>query len=224
VQFATFGAEVDGDNSTPLPAGTYLVTDTAASSGFPATVASGTACAAGDVLVIASGITVTPKVGDKVVTLTLADQCDLSSWKMDFSKAEIDVSTLCDAVKKYRAGRADMAGTMNGVFTVGTTDAISGKMREFIDIVRQDGATSFDRFSQTENILLGIFYLNADTNVADKMYVIAPFQLFGESIGGEMGSAQSFSASFRFANLTYTNSADDVVTIQPTFYRLGDGA
>ena len=38
-----------------------------------------------------------------------------------------------------------------------------------------------------------------------------------------MGSAQSFSASFRFANLTYTDSNDNTVTIQPTLYRIGDG-
>lgn len=224
VQFAAFGAEIAGDGGTALPVGTYLVTKVAASSGFPSASGTGEATAAGDVLVIETGITVTPESGDNVVTLTLTDQCDLSSWTMAFSKSEIDVSTLCDSVMKYRAGKADMQGSMNGVFTVDTTDAVDGKLREFIDIAKQDGGTSFDRYSQQENVLLGFFYLNNDTNIADKMYVVAPFQLYGESIGGEMGSAQSFSASFRFANLSYTDDNDNNVSIQPTFYRLGDGS
>lgn len=224
VQNAAFGAEITGDAITPLPIAVYLVITVAAVSTLPAAAGTGEPASPGDILVLKTGDSITPAVGDDLVTLTLTDQCDLSSWTMGFSKPEIDVSTLCDAVKKYRAGKADMSGGMNGVFTGGTTDAVTGKLREFIDVVRQDGDVSFDRYAQQENILLGFFYINQDTNIADKMYVVAPFQMYGQNLGGEMGSAQSFSSAFRFANLTYTNAPGATATIQPTFYRLGDGS
>lgn len=223
VKKATFGVEILGDAATPLPVGTYLITSVATPSGFPDATDGGLDPAAGDVIVVDVGIVITPLVGDNVVTLILEDQCDISSWQMEFSKEEIDVTTLCDAIKVYRAGKPDMAGTMNGVFTAGVSDAIDGNLRQFIDIVRQDGGLSFDRFKQEESIMLGFFYVNDDTNIADIMFVVAPFQLYGTSIGGELGSADSFSSSFRFANLTYTDSSGDVIPIIPTFHRIGDG-
>ena len=141
---------------------------------------------------------------------------------MEFSKEEIDVTVLCDYVKKYRAGKSDMAGTLNGIFTLGITDDPDGYFRQFIDVARQDGSQSFDRFAQQESILIGFFYMNDDTNIGDEVYVVGAFQLFGISSGGEMGSAQSFSSSFRFANKKYTSDADVDVSIEPTLYRLGD--
>ena len=63
--------------------------------------------------------------------------------------------------------------------------------------------------------------MNNDTNLADEMFVIAPYQLYGEQLGGEMGSSQSFSASFRFANLVYTDSVHGDIAVEPTFHRIG---
>lgn len=223
VKKATFGAEIAGDGVTPLPVGTYLITKVASSSAFPAPALGGTAAAPGDIITVATGVTITPATDDDVVTLVLADQCDISSWAMEFSKEEIEVTTLCDSVKKYRAGKADMSGTMNGVFTAGTTDATDGNLRQFIDIAKQDAGASFDRFAQQEAILLGFWYINDDTNLADQMFVVAPFQLFGQGLGGEIGAAQSFSSAFRFANLSYTDAGGETATIKPTFYRIGDG-
>lgn len=223
VKKASFGSEIAGDGATALPVGVYLITKVAAASGFPTNALGGTAAAPGDIIVVETGITITPAVDDDVVTLTLTDQCDVSSWSMEFTKEEIDVTTLCDTLKKYRAGKADMSGTINGVFTAGVTDATDGSLRQFIDIAKQDGATSFDRFSQQESILLGFFYINDDANLADQMFIVAPFQMYGQGIGGEMGAAQSFSSNFRFANLSYTDASDETATIKPTFYRLGDG-
>ena len=223
VKKATFGAEILGDGLTPLPVGDYLVIKVAASSGFPSNT-DGTAIAAGDVIKVQTGITITPNTDDDVVTLELSNQCDLSSWQMEFSKDEIEVTTLCDSVKTYRAGKSDMSGTLNGVFIAGTSDDKDGNLRQFIDIARQDGSTSWDRYEQSESIPLGYFYVNNDTSIADEMVVIAPFQLFGYGLGGEIGSAQSFSSSFRFANKAYVSAAGDTVNIQPTFYRFGDGS
>lgn len=222
LQLATFGTEIPGDGATPLPVGTYLITKVAGTSAFPAPALGGSAAAEGDIITIVTGDSVTPAVDDDVVTLTLADKCDVSDWTMEFSKEEIEVTTLCDAVKKYRAGKADMTGTFNGVFLTGTTDGEDGPLRQFIRIVKQDGDTSYDSFDQQEAILLAFFYVNNDTASTDKMWVAAAIQLYGESLGGEIGSAQTFSSPFRFGNLTYTDTGNsNTVTIEPTFYRLG---
>jgi hypothetical protein len=224
LQLTTFGAEIPGDGATPLPVGTYLITKVAGTSAFPAPALGGDAASQGDIIIIETGASVTPAVDDDVVTLTLEDKCDVSDWTMEFSKEEIETTTLCDLVKKYRAGKADMTGTFNGIFLTGTTDAVDGPLRQFIRIVKQDGDASFDSFSQREAVLLAFFYVNNDTNIADKMWVAAAIQLYGESLGGEIGSAQAFSSPFRFGDLTYTDSGNgNTVSIEPTFYRLGDG-
>ncbi len=218
---AAWGAEIIGDASAALAAGSYVVLTTAASSTLPSNT-TGTEIGAGDVLIVDDAVTstITPAVGDTLVTLALTDRCDLSSWSMEFSKEEIDVTVLCDAIKKYRTGKADMAGTQNGIFVAGSTDKVNGDMQEFIDIVRQDGDTSWDRYEQQEEIKLGFFYVNKDTTLADEMFVVAPYQSYGMTLGGEMGSPQSFSGSFRFAPLTYTSAAGADVTVQPTFHRV----
>jgi hypothetical protein len=225
LKYAEFSTEIPGDAATALPApGVYLITKVAAVSTFPAAALGGSDPAAGDILVLKTGDSITPAVDDDVVTLTMTDQCDISGWTMEFSKEEIDVTTLCDIVKKYRAGKADMSGTMNGVFTIGTTDSTTGVLRQFIPIAKQDGDASFDRFDQEEAILLAQLYMNDDTNIGDEEYIWAPVQMYGTGTGGELGAAQSFSSSFRFANLSYTDSGNAAeVDILPTAYRLGDG-
>jgi len=225
LQNATFGTEIPGDGVTPLPVGTYLITKVAAVSAFPAPAYGGDAAAAGDIIVVEGTNSITPATDDDVVTLVLEDKCDVSDWTMEYSKEEIEVTTLCDLVKKYRAGKPDMTGTINGIFLTGTTDDEDGLLRQFIRIVKQDGDNSFDSFAQQESILLAFLYVNNKTSIADKMWVAAPIQLYGESVGGEIGSAQTFSSPFRFGDLTYTDTGNgETVSIEPTFYRLGDGS
>lgn len=225
VKRATFGAEVKGDGITPLPVGSYLITSVGTPSGFPSALMGGIDPAGGDVIEVETSISIVPLTDDDVVTLVLEDQCDISSWRMDFTKEEVDVTTLCDFVKKYRAGKGDMAGTMTGIFTAGISDAIDGRLQEFLDIVRQDGAVSYSRYSQQDTIMLGFWYINDSRDIgADIMKVVAPFQFYGDGLGGELGSAQTFESPFRFANLSYTDSNDNKVDIQPTYYRLGDGS
>jgi len=214
-----FGAEVTGDAATPLPVGSYVVIAVAVISTLPGNT-TGTAIGVGDVLIVDALAAITPAVGDDLVTLTLTDKCDLASWSMEFTKEEIDVTVLCDAIKKYRTGKADMSGALEGIFVAGSTDKVDGDLQEFIDVVRQDGDTNWDRYEQQEEIKLGFFYVNNDATLADEMFVVSPYQAFGMKLGGEMGSAQSFSSSFRFAPLVYTSVAGVDVAIQPTFHRV----
>lgn len=221
---ATFSTEIPGDASTPLPVGTYLITGVAAVSTFPAAALGGTDPAVGDVLVIEGSQSVTPAIGDDVVTLIVTDLCDITSWALDFSKEEINVTVLCDDVNKYSAGKADAAGTLSGIFTAGISDATDGFLRQFIRIAKQDGDVSFDSFAQQDAILLGFFYVNKDRDKADTMAIVTPFQLFGNKLGAAIGEAQAFESPWRIANLSYTDTVNGEVPIEPTFYRWGDGS
>jgi len=224
LQTAEFGTEIPGDGATPLPEGIYVVTNVAGVSAFPAPADGGDNISNGDVLVVEAGASITPAIDDDVVTLNMTDKCDVTDWTNEFTKEEIETTTLCDVVKTYRSGKSDASGTINGVFVTGITDDKDGPLRQFIRIVKQDGDASYDSFAQREEVLFAFLYVNDDTNIADKMWIAAPIQLYGESVGGELGSAQTFASPFRFGTLSYTDSGNgNTVTITPTFYRLGDG-
>lgn len=224
LQSHTFGSEVLGDGVTPLPAGLYIVTGVGGSSAFPSPALSGDGIAVGDVFEVATGVSFTPASGDDLVTLVTADRCDVSSWAMEFSAAEVDVTTQCDTLREYVSGTRDMAGTLNGVFKVGTTDSTDGYLREFIAIAKQDAAVSYDKFEQTDTTYIGSFFVNKDINKADIIKVVGAFKIYGISLGGELDGAQAFSSSFRFAPLTFTRASDSVqVEINPVYHRLGDG-
>lgn len=222
IQKATFAAVVNGDGATPLPTHLYLVLAKAAVTGFPPNT-TGTAIAVGDFLLVDAGVVIIPEIGDVVVEVDVEDMCDISSFTIPFEKASIDVTVLCDTIKKYRSGKADMNGSMNGIFTAGISDDIDGFLRQFIKVAKQDAEASFDSYGQQDSILLGVFYINKTVTLADRMAIIAPFTLFGYSLGGEMGSAQSFKSSFRFSTLYYDDGTYEV-SIEPTFYRWGSTA
>lgn len=227
LQFATPGATIDGDGATPLPASdtaAYLITEVAGSSGFPAPAYGGTAAAVGDILQVATGQVITPNLNETVLTLNLEDQCDVTSWGMNFTKEEINVTTLCDFVSKYRSGRPDMQGSLAGIHVIGVSDDEDGILRQFIDIVLQDGDNSYDRFEQQDAVLLAKFYTNYKEEIADLTYVYAAVQFFGKGLGGEQGSGQTFEAPFRFTDKTYTDANGNTASITPTYYRLGDGS
>jgi len=210
---ATFGTEI---TTGVLPDDAiYVVTAVGGTSGFPAALPGGDGIAVGDILFVEDGVTITLGTGDKVMPLVRTKLCDLSSWSMQFSKEEIDVTTLCEDIKTYRTGKADMQGSINGLFVLGTTDDKDGFLRQFIDIVNQDKATNWTKYNQEESILFGLFYVNEKPG-ADRVLVAAPFQLFGMNLGGEMGAADSFSGNFRFASLSIPSTS---IALNPTFIR-----
>lgn len=212
---ATVGAHIIGASSpVTLTSGTYILTKKGAGAGLPPIGYAGDAIAVGDIIAVKTGDTITAGTGDELYKLTLSELADVSNIEMEFSKEEIDVSVLRDAVKMYVAGKGDMKGTMDGVFIQDTTDKTDGFIRQFLPLVKQDGDTSFDRFDQAESIILAILFINEKSEKGDQMAVIAGIQLFGEKLGGAMGSAQSFSSGFRFAPLAIQG-----VNVVPTLYR-----
>jgi len=215
----TFGAVITGTGAVALDAGLYAVLTVAAVSGLPANT-TGDAIAAGDFLLVDPTDVITPEVGDNLVTIVLGSLCDISDFKMAFSVPEIDITTQCDEIRVYRKGKPDMQGTLNGVFTIGVSDAVEGFLNQFIRIINQDGSTSYDVYEKDDSVLLGIFYVNSKISVGDRLCVIAPFVMFNYDVGAEQDAAQSFSSTFRFSNLSYKDDTYDVA-LEPSYYRWG---
>lgn len=139
--------------------------------------------------------------GDVVVKLLETDKCDVTSWAFDLSKPEIDVSTLCDEVNKYLAGRPDLSGTLEGIYKIGTTDVDDGILNSFIDIVRQagpGGAVTVDQSGDGQLVLL--LYKQKDTTAGETEQVyVAPVTItsYSDTVSGQ--DAQAFTTAFRIA-------------------------
>jgi len=139
--------------------------------------------------------------GDVVVELLESDKCDVSSWSIDLSKAEIDTTTLCDEVNKYLAGRPDLSGTLEGIYKLNITGADDGVLNAFTDIVRQagpGGAVTVDQSTDGELVLLLYKQKRTDSGDIEQCYV-APVTIltYNDTISGQ--DAQAFTTSFRIA-------------------------
>ena len=139
--------------------------------------------------------------GDEVILLTESDSCDISSWSLDFSKAEIDVTTLCNDQNEYLGGRTDVTGSIEGIYKIGTTDLDGGFANNFFDIVRQagtGGAVSIDSLDDSQIVL--VLYKQKDTTAGEvEQAYVTPVTItsFSDSVTG--ADAQAFTSAFRIA-------------------------
>lgn len=201
------GAEVSGDGVTALSVGEYIVTAVAAVTGFPAAASGGDEIRVGDYIIVKTGQTITPEVGDDVKPLTLTELCDVTSWTLPFTKDEIETSTFCDDIKTYEPGKADAQGSISGITTIGTTTDEGGFLNQFIDVIKQDGETSYDVFESSSELLLAKLVANKNSSKGDDIFVFAPVNVYGASIGGDQSSAQTFDSNFRIASSAEVNTA-----------------
>ena len=141
----------------------------------------------------------TGPTGDDVRLITEVDQCDISSISVEFSKDEVPVTTLCDTVKTYEAGKTDITGTMEGVYRIGVTNSSGGIQNNVVDIVSQADAGGAITYSQLTGSTIYIsMYVQEDSSSGETLsrYII-PLKITTFSQGVVEGEAQTFSASFR---------------------------
>ena len=138
---------------------------------------------------------------DEVIKIVEVDQCDVQSWSADFSRAEIDATTLCDDNNVYLSGKTDITGSMEGIYKVGTTDADGGIANAFVTIVEQaddGGAVTLNKIDNSGWLML--LYLQADKSVGEtEVFYVAPATITSWSSSIANGSTSSFSSSFRIA-------------------------
>jgi hypothetical protein len=219
---SVFGDEASGDGATPLPEGRYIITAIGTPSGWPGT--SGAAGAqqvtVGRVIEVRGTDTdIVPEANDSYIPLTLTELCDITAWSVQFTSDEVEITSFCDDIKKYRAGKDDASGTLNGIFTIGTTDKTDGIAiaRNFIDIIRQDGGDTVDLYEKAKGAKLARLVLNKKFDVGDYVELWAPIELFGFNLGAEQGAnAQTFDSSMRFSILQAGAAS---VAVLPGLYR-----
>jgi hypothetical protein len=141
---------------------------------------------------------------DSVYHLKQSDSCDITSWSLDNSLAEIDVSTLCDTENKYRAGRGDNTGSIEGIYTVGTTDVVAGMLNRFSIISSQaEAGGAVTETAINNDPMYVMLYLQKDDTAGETVeFYLAPITLLGFNNGITGTDAQSFSSSFRIAPST----------------------
>lgn len=198
----TLGTEVSA--STTLTEDTwYLVTAIdSSSSGFPSGATVG-------YLILSDG-TETLAGDDKAKAVTFTDKCDIQSWKLDFSKDDIDVTTLCDNSKTYLPGDTDITGSATGVYKIGTTDEVGGIQNAFVDIVQASGTYAVNTINDDQIYLKLVTQEDTDNGETEQFYIMpVTFNTFNQ--GATRGEAQTFEAGFRLA-------PDDVNGVKFAYY------
>ena len=186
VYAATKGTLVEGNGSTALTDGYYIVAAVAStSSALPAGLQAG--------YVFKGSAEITPAEGDNVIPLTLARKCDITSFSVEYSADEIDVTTLCDTQRSYRAGFTDATGTLEGVTTIGLSEYL---MEKFIPIIEQTGETVEVTEINGDALIIRLV-LNKQTAGGTVMSYFAPIALTSYNIGASVDDAQTYTANFR---------------------------
>lgn len=202
---ATVGATIVGDGSTAIPSdGFYLVKALAGSSTLPTGIEVG--------YLVPLTTSDTPAIGDDVAPVTFTNMCYVQNGTLDFSRDEIETTTLCDGIKTYIAGRTDLSGSFDGIFEAGN-DEILDIVNRFIDTVSINAAGDTATVSAQNG---DIFYLQFEVNKTSTQdeptqFYFLPITILTTSNGLSQGSAQTFSASIRVTD-------DGVNNINPAFY------
>jgi hypothetical protein len=146
------------------------------------------------------GSTLVMATGDKCKPLVESD-CHIQSWSMSFSKSEIDVTTLCDGNKVYSPGKSDITGSLNGVFTIGTTDADDDLANAFVPVIT-DSIGSSVTINEINNDNIYVELVKQDRETTGDIYIMyyMPIVVTTFEDGVEEGNPQAFSSSFRPAD------------------------
>lgn len=154
-----------------------------------------------------SGSNIIPAIGDIVQFATMTEVCEIMSYGVSSTKSEIDVTTLCNAIKAFRSGKIDMAGTFEGIkITGGTSAQIATRNRilsQFIDVIEDDGtgvaATGWTKTAVNETLLWFFAYLDKPTATGDiEDILILPAILTSlDPAGVTIDAPETFNGGFR---------------------------
>lgn len=190
VFLADKSAVITGDGTTTLTKGhIYVALTTVVSSGFPSGITIG-------IPFVGDG-TSKPKATETYIDLTLTPQCDITSASVEFNKAEIDITTLCDTIMKYATGMTEATGTLEGITTLGKSEAFIAK---FVTVQVQNtvGVATTTPLND-DVVIVGLELNKADNSDADVAYFFAPVVLNSFNLGATINEAQTFTAEFRIA-------------------------
>lgn len=138
--------------------------------------------------------------GDKVRPLEETDLCDVDSFSLEVNQNEIDVTTLCDGTRRYRGGKIDMSGSLEGVFTLGITDVKGGITNKFFRIIKraENADVTVHEVDGSPIWLKGVVQKESEESGREAFYWMQ-VQLLGYNAGAQSEDKQSFTSNFRIS-------------------------
>ena len=134
---------------------------------------------------------------DIVKAATFTDKCDIQAWSLEFTKEDIDVSSLCDKQGKvYIPGDTDISGSLTGIFKIGTTDAVGGIQNSFVDMVQDSGTYAVNKIVE-EILYLRLLTQDSTTAGETEQFYLVPATLNSFNQGATRGEAQTFESGFK---------------------------
>lgn len=193
----TFGTLIEGDDTTPLPVGEYVVSavaPTGSGLGLSQPVT-------GIKFQVKDTDTITPATGDSVYPITVTKLCEITGGSFEVTADEIESTTLCDAhdggYKVYDKGLGDISGSLDGISNA--VQEAGGITNKFFLMAEQsaDGNTI-----TVSDISEGKLYLDVVTNSASKQGeptsgYLMPVELFSTNITLQTAEMQTFTTSVR---------------------------
>lgn len=137
---------------------------------------------------------------DSVKPLDETVQADITSFNLDVSRSEIDVTVLEDDVMRYRSGKIDMTGSMEGITILGVTDNDGWIVNNFLRVIEQAaaGTVTVKEIDDAEIYIKGVLQKDMTSGEKDSFFW-AKINILSSSLGASGENAQTFSASYRIA-------------------------
>ncbi|MDR0302338.1 MAG: hypothetical protein LBI04_08530 [Treponema sp.] len=186
--------EIAGDGTATLgKPGIYIITARGTDSYFPTGLNVGEAFPSdgSDVL----------KTGDKAMRIPLEEAADVTGWKLEVSRDQIDVTRLKDTFKKFRPGKRDANGTMNMIFTLGVTDRAGGLVDQMMKTVRKTDSAITVKDVAGKPLYFAGYVRKTNVPGETEAFVFGQIHLYNISFGGQSGQAQSFDSSFKLTGI-----------------------
>ena len=129
---------------------------------------------------------------------TASTVAEVSSFSFDISADEIEVTVLADDQKKYRIGKKDISGSIEGITFVSSLANGTSIANRFFKIVNYDGEGNSTLNPVNTDELFIKAYLQKDGSEGETLvYMLAQIQLTSYNLGASVADAQSFTANVR---------------------------
>jgi len=139
-------------------------------------------------------------VGNSAYLVTSDEAADVSSFSLEFSADEVEVTVLSDDVKKYRRGKTDLTGNISGINFVSEMEKAGSFLNRFVrTVTTTSGWTGASMNLVDGQTLVGVFYLQKDQDTAGETtaILVAEVETLGYSAGATVADAQNWESGIR---------------------------
>ena len=142
----------------------------------------------------------TLNAGNTAALATSTIVADCSSFSMEFSRDEIDVTVLADDIKKYRPGKTDLSGTVEGINFISEMNKDGSILSRFMKSVSATADNTSTLRAVDASELYGQFFIQDDTTTSGETsaFLFGQIELYGYNLGASVSDAQTWNSGLRF--------------------------